>query len=102
MNPLFDFTVDKATATIYITREFAADLDLVWDAFTKAEMLDPVDWDTKPYRVQYKGERWISGWAVVGCMPWYLSRTSPLGAVIVWPNLSRSAPSPALLDKEFF
>ena len=40
MNLLFDFTVDKATATIYITREFAADLDLVWDAFTKAEMLD--------------------------------------------------------------
>ena len=40
MNLLFDFTVDKATCTIHITREFAADLDLVWDAFTKAEMLD--------------------------------------------------------------
>ena len=40
MNLLFDFTVDKATATIHITREFAADLDLVWDAFTKAEILD--------------------------------------------------------------
>ena len=40
MNLLFDFTVDKATNTIYITREFAADLDLVWDAFTKAEILD--------------------------------------------------------------
>jgi uncharacterized protein YndB with AHSA1/START domain len=40
MNLLFDFTVDKATATIYVNREFAADIDLVWDAFTKAEMLD--------------------------------------------------------------
>ena len=40
MNLLFDFTVDKATCTIHITREFAADLDLAWDAFTKAEMLD--------------------------------------------------------------
>src|SRR5258705_11142232 len=40
MNLLFDFTVDKATATIYITREFDADLSLVWDAFTKAEILD--------------------------------------------------------------
>jgi uncharacterized protein YndB with AHSA1/START domain len=40
MNLLFDFTVDKATATIYITREFAADLDLVWDAFTKSEILE--------------------------------------------------------------
>ena len=40
MNLLFDFTVDKATSTIYVTREFAADLDIVWDAFSKAEILD--------------------------------------------------------------
>ena len=39
MNLLFDFTVDKVAKIIHITREFAADLDLVWDAFTKAEML---------------------------------------------------------------
>ena len=37
---LFDFTVDKATKTVFITREFAADLSLVWDAFTKQEILD--------------------------------------------------------------
>ena len=64
MNLLFDFTVDKATHTIHITREFAADLDLVWDAFTKAEILD--QWmGPKPYRVQTKemdfrvGGRWL-------------------------------------------
>ncbi len=64
MNLLFDFTVDKATSTIYITREFAADLDLVWDAFTNAEILDK--WmGPKPYRVQTKemdfrvGGRWL-------------------------------------------
>ena len=39
-NLQFNFTVDKATKTIYITREFDADLSLVWDAFTKAEILD--------------------------------------------------------------
>jgi len=39
-NLLFDFTVDKATKTVFITREFDADLSLVWDAFTKAEILD--------------------------------------------------------------
>jgi uncharacterized protein YndB with AHSA1/START domain len=39
-NLLFDFTVDKATKTVVITREFDADLSLVWDAFTKAELLD--------------------------------------------------------------
>ena len=64
MNLLFDFTADKATKTIHITREFAADLDLVWDAFTKAEILD--QWTApKPYRVQTKemdfreGGRWL-------------------------------------------
>jgi uncharacterized protein YndB with AHSA1/START domain len=39
-NLLFDFTVDKAAKTVFITREFDADLSLVWDAFTKAELLD--------------------------------------------------------------
>src|SRR6185503_1774268 len=64
MNLLFDFTVDKATNTIHITREFAADLDLVWDAFTKAEILD--QWVApKPYRLETKemdfrvGGRWL-------------------------------------------
>src|SRR6476646_802760 len=37
---LFDFTVDKATKKVFITREFNADLSLVWDAFTKKEFLD--------------------------------------------------------------
>jgi uncharacterized protein YndB with AHSA1/START domain len=64
MNLLFDFIVDKATKTIHITREFAADLDLVWDAFTKAEILD--QWSApKPYRARTKemdfreGGRWL-------------------------------------------
>src|SRR6185503_5550054 len=39
-NLLFDFTVDKATKMVYITREFDAELSLVWDAFTKAELID--------------------------------------------------------------
>ena len=37
---LFDFTVDKSKKTVYITREFAAGLSLVWDAFTQAELID--------------------------------------------------------------
>ncbi len=39
-NLLFDFTVDKAKKTVFITREFDAELSLVWDAFTKKELLD--------------------------------------------------------------
>ena len=37
---VFDFTVDKAAKTVNITREFDAELSLVWNAFTKAELLD--------------------------------------------------------------
>jgi uncharacterized protein YndB with AHSA1/START domain len=51
MNLLFDFTVDKAAKTVFITREFDAELSLVWDAFTKAEILDqwvaPKPWKSK-------------------------------------------------------
>src|SRR5262245_1632269 len=47
-NLLFDFTVDKSTKTVLINREFAAELSLVWDAFTKQEILDQW-WAPKPY-----------------------------------------------------
>jgi uncharacterized protein YndB with AHSA1/START domain len=50
-NLLFDFTVDKSTKTVIINREFAAELSLVWDAFTKSEILDqwvaPKPWTSK-------------------------------------------------------
>ncbi|HQW95472.1 MAG TPA: SRPBCC domain-containing protein [Saprospiraceae bacterium] len=49
----FDFTVDKAAKTVLITREFAAELSLVWDAFTKAEILD--QWNAPaPYKAKTK------------------------------------------------
>ena len=50
---LFDFTVDKATKTVTITREFDAELSLVWDAFTKKEILDQW-WAPKPYASKTK------------------------------------------------
>ena len=46
-NLLFEFTVNKATKTVFVTREFAADISLVWDAFTKQEILDQW-WAPKP------------------------------------------------------
>ncbi len=49
MNNLqFDFRADKSTKTVYINREFNAELSLVWDAFTKQEILDQW-WAPKPY-----------------------------------------------------
>lgn len=47
-NLLFDFTVDKAAKTVFVTKEFDAALSLVWDAFTKQEILDQW-WAPKPY-----------------------------------------------------
>lgn len=48
---LSDFIVDKTTKTVVINREFDADLSLVWDAFTKPELLDqwvaPKPWSSK-------------------------------------------------------
>ena len=46
-NLLFDFTVDKSTNTVFVDREFDAELSLVWDAFTKQEILDQW-WAPKP------------------------------------------------------
>ncbi|MBF7091287.1 SRPBCC domain-containing protein [Flavobacterium sp. ALJ2] len=45
---LFDFAVDKTIQTVYITKEFAANLSLVWDAFTKQAILDQW-WAPKPW-----------------------------------------------------
>ncbi len=55
---LFDFTVDKATKTVFINREFDAELSLVWDAFTKKEFLDqwvaPKPWTSKTKYMDFK------------------------------------------------
>jgi uncharacterized protein YndB with AHSA1/START domain len=52
-NLLFDFTVDKPNKTVFITREFAADLSLVWDTFTKQDLLD--QWVApSPYKAKTK------------------------------------------------
>jgi uncharacterized protein YndB with AHSA1/START domain len=57
-NPLFEFTVNKATKTVLIIREFAAELSLVWDAFTKQEILDqwwaPKPWTSKTKYMDFK------------------------------------------------
>ena len=42
-----EFIVDKSKKTVWITKEFDAPRDLVWDAYTKAELLDQW-WAPKP------------------------------------------------------
>ena len=48
-----DFTVDKTTKTVTFSREFDADLSLVWDAYTKQEILDQW-WAPKPWTSKTK------------------------------------------------
>ena len=42
-----DFIVNKETKTVSITKVFDAPRDMVWDAYTKAELLDQW-WAPKP------------------------------------------------------
>jgi uncharacterized protein YndB with AHSA1/START domain len=48
-----EFTVNKETKTVTITNEFDAPRDLVWDAYTKPELLDQW-WAPKPFSSRTK------------------------------------------------
>ena len=50
---LFNFDINKENNTVHVKREFAAELDLVWDAWTKPELLDQW-WAPKPYKAVTK------------------------------------------------
>lgn len=52
-NLLFDFTVNKENNTVNIKREFDADRELVWEAWTNPEILDQW-WAPQPYKSKTK------------------------------------------------
>ncbi|NVK85854.1 MAG: SRPBCC domain-containing protein [Cytophagia bacterium] len=60
---LMDFTVDKENCRVNVKREFAAPLNLVWDAWTNPDVLDKW-WAPRPYQTVTKsmdfkvGGRW--------------------------------------------
>jgi uncharacterized protein YndB with AHSA1/START domain len=61
---LFDFLVNKEKNTITIKREFAAKQKLVWDCYTKSELLDrwfaPKPLTTKTKAMDFKeGGHWL-------------------------------------------
>lgn len=69
INLLMDFSVDKENKTITVKREFAAEVALVWDAYTKSEILDqwwaPRPWKAKTKRMDFRdGGHWL--YAMVG------------------------------------
>lgn len=56
----FDFLIDKENKTIKVTREFDAPLELVWNAWTQAEILDQW-WAPLPYRNETISMNFIKG-----------------------------------------
>lgn len=79
-NLLFDFTVDKAAKKVFITREFDADLSLVWDAFTTAEILDqwtapaPFTAKTKSMNFEVGGRRFYAMVSPEGQERWAIQK----------------------------
>jgi|SRR5688572_19955972 len=77
---LFDLTVDKAAKTVSITREFDAPLSLVWDAYTKKEILDqwyaPKPWASKTKVMDFKvgGRRFYAMVSPEGHERWAVQR----------------------------
>lgn len=53
-----EFVVDKKAKIVSITKEFDSELDLVWDAYTKQELLDqwwaPKPWTSKTKAMEFK------------------------------------------------
>lgn len=73
---LFEFTLNKPEKTVYITREFDAELPLVWDAFTKKELLDqwvaPKPWSSKTKYMNFEvgGKRFYTMVSPEGMERW--------------------------------
>lgn len=76
-NLLVNFKVDKSINTVFVDKEFDAGLSLVWDAFTKQEILDQW-WAPKPLISKTK----YMDFSVGGRR--FYAMVSPDGAEIGW------------------
>ncbi len=71
-NLAMDFTINKETKTINVKRDFAANINLVWAAWTTSELLDQW-WAPKPYVTKTKSMDFRED----GC--WHYAMISPEG-----------------------
>ena len=79
-NLLSDFSVNKETQTVHIVREFNANLELVWKAWTTAELLDQW-WGPKPFVTKTKvmnfevgGRRFFAMVSPEGHERWFIQK----------------------------
>ena len=83
-NLQFDFTVDNATQTVVVTKEFNATLSQVWDAFTKQDVLDqwwaPKPWASKTKYMNFEegGQRFYAMVSPEGHERWAVQKYSAI------------------------
>jgi len=81
---LFEFTLNKPTKTVIINREFDAELPLVWDAFTKPELLDqwvaPKPWKSRTKYMNFEngGRRFYAMVSPEGLERWSVQEYSSI------------------------
>lgn len=109
-NLLFDFTADKTAKTVFITREFDAELSLVWDAFTKQEILDqwsaPAPWmaKTKYMNFEVGGKRFYAMVGPEGQESWIIQKytsITPTTHFKLWNAFADKDENPELTDSEW-
>ena len=89
-----EFIVDKAVKTVVINAEFAFELSLVWDAYTKPELLDQW-WAPKPLASRTK----VMDFRVGGRR--FYAMVSPDGKVLGWAIQKYTSISPKTNFKFF-
>lgn len=83
----FNFTVDKSTKSISITREFAAGQQLVWDTFTQKDLLDqwwaPAPWVSKTTSMNFEvgGKRLYAMCGPEGEEHWAIQKFTDISAI---------------------
>lgn len=84
-NLAVDFSVNKENKTITVKREFAAEVSLVWDAYTKSEILDKW-WAPKPWKARTKSLEFKEGGT------WHYAMVGPNGeehwAVAIYKDIA--------------
>jgi uncharacterized protein YndB with AHSA1/START domain len=96
-NLVFDFIVDKKTKTVFVNKEFDAGQSLVWDAFTKPEILDqwwaPKPWESQTKSVDFKvgGRRIYAMVSPEGQQHWSIQEFTSISPITNFTMLSAFA-----------
>jgi uncharacterized protein YndB with AHSA1/START domain len=96
-NLLFDFIVDKKTKKVFVNKEFDAGQSLVWDAFTKPEILDqwwaPKPWESQTKSVDFKvgGRRIYAMVSPEGQQHWSIQEFTSISPITNFTMLSAFA-----------